>query len=410
MQVTLTVNGDEVTREIEPRLLLVHFLRDELGLTGHPLGLRHLQLRHLRRADGRRAGEVVHGARGDGRWTRRPHRREPRARRHARPRPAGLHRGARPPVRVLHAGHDDDRPRAARHAIRTPAMRRSARRSRARSAAARATRTSSRRSAGPRATRSSRPATQGAELMATVEEPARSATAGTERKEDPRFIRGKGNYVDDVEPARACCTARCCAARSRTRASSRSTPPPRQQHPKVHAVITGKDLEGLKLAWMPTLSGDMQAVLATDKVRFQGQEVAFVVADDRYSARDALELIDVEYEPLDRGGRRAQARSTPTRPVIRDDMEGRTDNHIFDWEAGDRGRGRRGVRRRRRRGRRRTCSIPRSHPAPMETCGVGGRLRRGHRQAHAVDARRRRRTRTARCTRSWPGCPSTRSA
>ncbi len=49
---------------------------------------------------------------------------------------------------------------------------------------------------------------------------------------------------------------------------------------------------------MPTISGDMQAVLATDKVRFQGQEVAFVVADDRYSARDALELIDVEYEPL----------------------------------------------------------------------------------------------------------------
>ena len=49
---------------------------------------------------------------------------------------------------------------------------------------------------------------------------------------------------------------------------------------------------------MTTLSGDTQAVLATDKVRFQGQEVAFVVAEDRYSARDALEMIDVEYEPL----------------------------------------------------------------------------------------------------------------
>ena len=47
---------------------------------------------------------------------------------------------------------------------------------------------------------------------------------------------------------------------------------------------------------MPTLSNDVQAVLATDKVRFQGQEVAFVVAEDRYAARDALELIDVEYE------------------------------------------------------------------------------------------------------------------
>ena len=49
---------------------------------------------------------------------------------------------------------------------------------------------------------------------------------------------------------------------------------------------------------MPTLSNDVQAVLATDKVRFQGQEVAFVVAEDRYSARDALELIEVDYDML----------------------------------------------------------------------------------------------------------------
>ena len=61
---------------------------------------------------------------------------------------------------------------------------------------------------------------------------------------------------------------------------------------------------------MPTLSQDVQAVLATDKVRFQGQEVAFVVAQDRYSARDALELIDVEYEPLPRWST-PRGRSTP---------------------------------------------------------------------------------------------------
>ena len=46
------------------------------------------------------------------------------------------------------------------------------------------------------------------------------------------------------------------------------------------------------------MSQDVQAVLATDKVRFQGQEVAYVVAEDRYAARDALELIDVDYEIL----------------------------------------------------------------------------------------------------------------
>ena len=53
-------------------------------------------------------------------------------------------------------------------------------------------------------------------------------------------------------------------------------------------------LDSLKLAWIPSLSHDVVAVLATDKVRFQGQEVAFVVAEDRYAARDALALIDVE--------------------------------------------------------------------------------------------------------------------
>ena len=107
------------------------------------------------------------------------------------------------------------------------------------------------------------------------------------------------------------------------------------QHPKVHAVITGRDLEDRGLAWMPTISADTQAVLATDKVRFQGQEVAFVVADDRYSARDALELIDVDYEllPAVVDPRRAL---DPDAPLIRDDKPGQTDNHIFDWESGDR--------------------------------------------------------------------------
>ena len=118
---------------------------------------------------------------------------------------------------------------------------------------------------------------------------------------------------------------------------------------------------------MPTLSQDVQAVLATDKVRFQGQEVAFVVADDRYAARDALELIEVEYEPLD-PVMDAKRALEPGAAVIRDDIEGKTDNHIFDWESGDKAR----------------CDevfagadvvvaqdmlYPRSHPAPMETCG-----------------------------------------
>src|SRR6202035_5622146 len=104
-----------------------------------------------------------------------------------------------------------------------------------------------------------------------------------------------------------------------------------EAHPKVRAVITGDTLAERNLAWMPTLSGDRQAVLATDRVRFQGQEVAFVVAEDRYSARDALELIQVDYEPLPVVVDATRALD-PSAAVIRTDLDGKSDNRIFDWE------------------------------------------------------------------------------
>src|SRR5918998_3100911 len=153
------------------------------------------------------------------------------------------------------------------------------------------------------------------------------------RKEDPRFIRGIGKYVDDIKLPGMLHGAVLRSPLAHARIKSIDTSAA-QQHPKVHAVITGKDLEGLGLAWMPTMSADTQAVLATDKVRFQGQEVAFVVADDRYSARDALELIDVDYEPLP-AVVNARKANDPDVPVIRDDKEGQTNNHIFDWNAGN---------------------------------------------------------------------------
>jgi carbon-monoxide dehydrogenase large subunit len=117
------------------------------------------------------------------------------------------------------------------------------------------------------------------------------------RKEDVRFVRGKGNYVDDINMPGMLHGAVLRSSYAHARILSIDTTAA-EAHPKVKAVITGKILETLNLAWMPTLSGDVQSVLATDKVRFQGQEVAFVVAEDEYAARDALELIEVEYEPL----------------------------------------------------------------------------------------------------------------
>src|SRR5690349_16602937 len=168
--------------------------------------------------------------------------------------------------------------------------------------------------------------------MTAVEE----ATVGfgrRHRKEDARFLRGKGNYIDDIALPGMLYGAVLRSPYAHAKLVSIDTSQA-EAHPKVKAVITGALLETLNLAWMPTMSGDVQAVLATDKVRFQGQEVAFVVAEDRYAARDALELITVDYELLPPvvDARKALAADAP---VIRTDIEGKADNHIFDWEAGD---------------------------------------------------------------------------
>jgi aerobic carbon-monoxide dehydrogenase large subunit len=186
------------------------------------------------------------------------------------------------------------------------------------------------------------------------------------RKEDARFIRGQGTYVDDIRRPGTLHGAvlRSPLAHAHIVAIDTSAA---LALPKVHAVITGRDLEARGMAWMPTMSADRQAVLATDKVRFQGQEVAFIIADDHYSARDALELIDVEYEPLPAvvDPRRALE---PGAPVIRDDRD-EIGNRIFDWEAGDAAATEAAFAR---------ADVvveqamvfPRSHPAPMETCGA----------------------------------------
>jgi aerobic carbon-monoxide dehydrogenase large subunit len=201
--------------------------------------------------------------------------------------------------------------------------------------------------------------------MATVEE--RPIGFGRMlRKEDPRFIRGQGTYVDDVNLPGMLHGAVLRSPLAHARIVSIDTSAA-LAHPKVRAVITGNDLAGLNLAWMPTMSYDTQAVLATDKVRFQGQEVAFVVADDRYAARDALELIDVEYEALPAVVNARKALDADA-PIIRDDKDDQQDNHVFDWEVGDQ----------------EECDrvfadadvvvtrdmiYPRCHPAPLETCG-----------------------------------------
>ena len=84
---------------------------------------------------------------------------------------------------------------------------------------------------------------------------------------------------------------------------------------------------------MPTLFFDKQMVLATGKVLFQSQEVAFVVAEDHYTAADAAELVEVEYEELPVLVDPHKALDADA-PILREDREEKS-NHIFHWEVGD---------------------------------------------------------------------------
>ncbi|MBN9107639.1 MAG: carbon-monoxide dehydrogenase large subunit [Pseudonocardia sp.] len=204
-------------------------------------------------------------------------------------------------------------------------------------------------------------------MTGTLEGCAGPGFGSVPRKEDGRFVRGRGRFVDDIALPGMLHGAvlRSPYAHARIRAVDATAA---ESHPKVRAVITGETLAARGMAWMPTFSHDVAAVLATDKVRYQGQEVAFVVAEDRYAARDALALIDVDYEPLPPVVD-ARLALSPEAPVIRDDLLDRTDNHVFDWETGDADA---------------TAALfaraahvsecdlvyPRVHPAPLETCGT----------------------------------------
>src|SRR5262249_58384863 len=80
---------------------------------------------------------------------------------------------------------------------------------------------------------------------------------------------------------------------------------------------------------------DTQMVLATEKVMYQAQEVAAVIATDRYAAADGVEAVEVEYDPLPVVVDPFKALE-PGAPVLRTDKEGKKDNHIWHWEVGDR--------------------------------------------------------------------------
>src|SRR6476659_6949776 len=185
------------------------------------------------------------------------------------------------------------------------------------------------------------------------------------RKEDSRFIQGRGNYVDDVNLPHMVYGHMVRSPYAHAKLKSINTEAAKKL-PGVLAIITGEDLAKANLAWMPTLFFDKQMVLATGKVLFQAQEVAFVVAEDRYTAADAAELVEVEYEELPVLVDPHKAMDADA-PILRDDREEKS-NHIFHWEVGDKQATDKAF----------TDSavnakvhavFQRCHPAPLETCG-----------------------------------------
>src|SRR3954463_11063662 len=186
------------------------------------------------------------------------------------------------------------------------------------------------------------------------------------RKEDPRFIRGQGRYVDDIKlPGMLHMDiVRSPYAHAKILAIHAEKA---LAIPGVLAVITGETLKAYNLHWMPTLMSDTQMVLPVEKVMYQAQEVAAVIATDRYIAADGVDAVEVEYEPLPVVVDPRKALE-PGAPVLRTDKEGKTDNHIWHWETGDRAATDKAfaeadvtVKQ--------DIYIPRIHVASIETCG-----------------------------------------
>src|ERR1700752_2514288 len=117
------------------------------------------------------------------------------------------------------------------------------------------------------------------------------------RKEAARLIRGLGQYVDDIKLPGMLFGAlvRSPYAHARIKGIDKSKA---LAVPGVAAVLTADDLKPVNLHWRPTLGGDVQAVLADKKVCFQLQEVAMVIARDRYAAADGVDAVEVDYEEL----------------------------------------------------------------------------------------------------------------
>jgi carbon-monoxide dehydrogenase large subunit len=173
-------------------------------------------------------------------------------------------------------------------------------------------------------------------MTAETEMKPRMVGRALKRREDPQLITGRGNYIDDIKlPGLAhVAIKRSPYAHAKITGIDTSAA---EQLPGVIAVYTGNDMldiNPLPCAWQAsgvTNNLNTPRVLAVDEVHFVGEGVAVVVAEDRYIARDALDLIDVDYEMLD-AVVDAEKATQAGMPQLH---ENAPNNIAFDWEAGD---------------------------------------------------------------------------
>lgn len=157
--------------------------------------------------------------------------------------------------------------------------------------------------------------------------------APVQRSEDPRLLRGKGSYVDDFDLPDTLHAAVLRSPHASARILRIDASAARNM-PGVHLVLTADDL-GAVLEPSPLLvphthltQPRTQLPLATDNVHYVGEAVAFVVADDRYLAEDALDAIEVEYELLPVVHNLDIARAEAA-PLVHDDVPGNIAAHVM---------------------------------------------------------------------------------
>ncbi len=163
------------------------------------------------------------------------------------------------------------------------------------------------------------------------------------RREDYRFLTGAGTYTDDVRLDRQACAVFVRSPHAHAGIKRIDTGRARQA-PGVIAIYTGEDIANAKIAGLPCgwlitdvngqpMKEPAHPVLAQGKVRYVGDHVAVVIAETQLQARDAAELVEVDYDVLPAVVDVADARK-PGAPVIHDNAP---DNICYVWGLGDKG-------------------------------------------------------------------------